>query len=52
MTKKIKHVFRGGSWYGSARDCESVYRHWVEPGDRFDDLSFRPAFRLKRRIKR
>jgi formylglycine-generating enzyme required for sulfatase activity len=38
-------VFRGGSWFVSARRCRSPYRRgWrVVPGSRFVDLGFRLA---------
>ncbi|MEW6741318.1 MAG: formylglycine-generating enzyme family protein [Planctomycetota bacterium] len=36
-------VLRGGGWYGSAGDCRSADRGWYDPGDRNDDLGFRPA---------
>ncbi len=52
MSKEIKYVLRGGgSWHYSARSCRSAYRDMIRPGDRFRDLGFRPAFRLKR-VKR
>ena len=38
---------RGGSWDSSARFCRSAYRGRDVPGDRFRNLGFRPAFRLK-----
>lgn len=34
-------VFRGGGWYGSARDCQSADRHFGAPGDRNAGLGLR-----------
>jgi len=34
-------VFRGGSWYGSARGCRSAIRRGFDPADRYSDLGFR-----------
>ena len=38
-----RRVLRGGSWYGSARDCRSASRDWGGPGIRFSMLGFRVA---------
>jgi formylglycine-generating enzyme required for sulfatase activity len=51
MSREIRRVYRGGGWYNSARNCRSAYRNRNEPGDRPNNLGFRPAFRLKK-IKR
>jgi formylglycine-generating enzyme required for sulfatase activity len=34
-------VFRGGSWFGSARGCRSAFRFRDRPGDRITFLGFR-----------
>ena len=34
-------VYRGGSWYDSARLCRSAYRNWGKPGFRLNYLGFR-----------
>jgi formylglycine-generating enzyme required for sulfatase activity len=34
-------VFRGGSWGGSAGDCRSAFRGWLDPGFRSGILGFR-----------
>lgn len=34
-------VRRGGSWFGTARNCGSANRNFAEPGDRLDRLGFR-----------
>jgi len=35
-------VYRGGSWYSSARYCRSAYRHWIPPDFRNFNNGFRP----------
>ena len=37
----VDRVFRGGSWYISAGNCESSYRFWHSPSDRRYYLGFR-----------
>lgn len=36
-------VFRGGSWWYSAKFCRSAYRNWLTPSRRFSYLGFRVA---------
>ena len=36
-------VYRGGSWYGYARDCRSSYRYYYTPSYRYRDLGLRLA---------
>ncbi|MCM1041478.1 MAG: SUMF1/EgtB/PvdO family nonheme iron enzyme [Bacteroides sp.] len=38
-----RRVYRGGGWYGVARDCRVSFRSSCRPGYGFDDLSFRVA---------
>ena len=37
----VHRVHRGGSWFSSARACESSYRNWNSPVSRGDNLGFR-----------
>ncbi len=39
----LYRVIRGGSWYISARRCQSSARYMHVPSDRYDDLGFRVA---------
>ncbi len=43
VTKGSERVFRGGSWYSTARDVRSAYRDWCGPGIRHGNLGFRLA---------
>jgi hypothetical protein len=36
-------VIRGGSFFNSARNARSAYRNRNHPGNRRDNLGFRPA---------
>ncbi len=36
-------VFRGGSWIHTARFARAAFRHWSDPGYRYDFLGFRLA---------
>ncbi len=36
-------VFRGGSWYFTARFCRSALRDWYSPGRRYFNIGFRLA---------
>jgi hypothetical protein len=36
-------VIRGGSWNSNARNVRSANRNWNEPGNRNENLGFRPA---------
>jgi len=36
-----ERVLRGGSWAWSPGFCRSAFRHFVGPGERYDDLGFR-----------
>jgi formylglycine-generating enzyme required for sulfatase activity len=36
-----RRVFRGGSWFDRASNCQSAYRIYAGPGDRRVDLGFR-----------
>ena len=36
-------VLRGGSWINNARNCRSAYRNGNRPGNRDDNVGFRPA---------
>ena len=36
-------VLRGGSWGHGARGCRAAFRYGYAPGDRYNDLGFRPA---------
>ena len=45
----IYRVVRGGCWDNDARDVRSAYRFGFWPGDRDDDLGFRPIRAFKRR---
>jgi formylglycine-generating enzyme required for sulfatase activity len=40
-----KRVNRGGSWNNTASNCRSASRDRVEPGRRYRNLGFRPAWR-------
>jgi formylglycine-generating enzyme required for sulfatase activity len=40
-TSGSNRVYRGGSWYGSARNCRSADRYWSTPEGRDYDLGFR-----------
>jgi len=52
MSKEIKRVGRGGSWFFDAREeGRAAFRDWYVPRRRYIHHGFRPAFRLKR-IKR
>jgi formylglycine-generating enzyme required for sulfatase activity len=37
-------VNRGGSWFSPAEGCRSALRDWYDPGYRWWNLGFRPAF--------
>jgi uncharacterized protein (TIGR02996 family) len=39
-------VLRGGSWNNSAWSCRAAHRNGSAPGDRYDYIGFRVAFRL------
>ncbi len=39
----VYRVFRGGSWSGNAASCRAASRSYIEPGDRYLSLGFRPA---------
>jgi len=39
-------VYRGGGWYGDARNCRAASRVGFGPAYRCTDLGFRPARRF------
>jgi formylglycine-generating enzyme len=39
--KGAGRVLRGGSWYNTAQNCRSAYRHYWLPDDRFFNVGFR-----------
>jgi formylglycine-generating enzyme required for sulfatase activity len=43
---KSRRFIRGGSWYYSASHCRAADRLRGAPGNRRNNLGFRPCFRL------